>query len=116
MKKKIAICALRGEPMCFVHVLLNALDMFEKGVEGKIIMEGESVKLVPEMEKADYFLHDLYLKAKNAGLIAAVCRACSQKLGVLEAVETSGLPVVADMSGHVSLAGFIEEGYEIITF
>ncbi|MEJ5300589.1 MAG: hypothetical protein WHS38_06335 [Thermodesulforhabdaceae bacterium] len=113
--KKVVICAFRGEPMCFIHVLLNALDMYEKGLEGKIIVEGESVKLIPEMEKPDHFLHSLYLRAKTANLIVAVCRACSQKLGVLEAVEASGLPVVADMMGHVSIGKFIAEGYEIIT-
>jgi len=113
--KKVVICAFRGEPMCFIHVLLNALDMKEKGLEGKIVIEGESVKLIPEMENPDHFLHNLYIRAKNAGLIAAVCRACSQKLGVIEAVEASELPVVADMAGHVSLGRFIEEGYEIIT-
>ena len=113
--KKVVICSFRGEPMCFIHVLLNALDMKEKGLEGKIVIEGESVKLIPEMENPDHFFHNLYVRAKNAGLIAAVCRACSQKLGVIEAVEASELPVVADMAGHVSLGRFIEEGYEIIT-
>lgn len=113
--RKVAICAFRGDPMCFVHVLLNALDMHEKGLEGKIIMEGESVKLIPEMEKPENFLHNLYVKAKDLGLIVAVCRACSQKLGVIGAVESSGLPIVADMAGHVSLGAFINNGYEIIT-
>jgi hypothetical protein len=28
--KKVALFAFNGEPMCFVHVLLNALDMKEK--------------------------------------------------------------------------------------
>jgi len=31
--KKVALVAFNGEPMCFVHVLLNALDMEEKGYE-----------------------------------------------------------------------------------
>jgi hypothetical protein len=28
--KKIALFVFNGDPMCFIHVLLNALDMEEK--------------------------------------------------------------------------------------
>jgi hypothetical protein len=31
--KKVALFAYNGEVMCFVHVLLNALDMREEGFE-----------------------------------------------------------------------------------
>jgi len=31
MAKKVLLMMYKGEPMCFVHVLLNALDMKEKG-------------------------------------------------------------------------------------
>ncbi|MGQ9499220.1 MAG: cytoplasmic protein [Dissulfurimicrobium sp.] len=113
--KKTAIFAFRGDPMCFVHVLLNALDMNEKGMEGKIIIEGEATKLIPELEKPDHFLHSLYEKVKKAGLIDAVCKACSAKMGVLDEIERLGLPVASEMSGHVSIARYINMGFEIIT-
>ena len=45
--KKIALFVFNGDPMCFIHVLLNALDMKGKGDEAKIIIEGASVKLIP---------------------------------------------------------------------
>jgi len=114
--KKVLLCSFRGEAMCFVHVLLNALDMNKKGIDAKVVIEGEAVKLIPEMEKPEHFLNKLYLESKNKGLIIAVCQACSQKLGVFDAVLKTGLPIVNDMSGHVSLGKFIEEGFEIITF
>jgi len=36
--------------MCFIHVLLNALDMQAKGYAPKIIIEGAAVKLIPELD------------------------------------------------------------------
>jgi len=50
--KKFALFVFNGDPMCFIHVLLNALDMKAKGFEAKIIIEGASVKLIPELVKS----------------------------------------------------------------
>jgi hypothetical protein len=36
---KTVIFAFRGDPMCFVHVLLNGLDLAEHGMKGKIITQ-----------------------------------------------------------------------------
>jgi hypothetical protein len=32
--KKIALFVFKGDPMCFIHVFLNALDMKDKGYDG----------------------------------------------------------------------------------
>lgn len=101
--------------MCFIHVLLNAIDLHERGREGQIVIEGEAVKLVPEMGEPAHFLWAQYQKAKELGLIAGVCRACSTKLGVVEAVENEGLPLLDDMFGHPSMGAFLEKGYRVIT-
>jgi len=108
--------AFNGELMCFVHVLLNALDMKEKGKAPLVVIEGAAVKLVPELEKESCPFHALYKKAKGAGLIDGVCKACSAKLGVLDEVKSSGLPLLEDMSGHPSIAAYADKGYTIITF
>lgn len=109
---QFVIFAFNGNPMCFVHVLLNALDLESKGMGGKIVIEGEAVKLLEEMETSG---NPLYRKAKEKGLIDCICKACSSKMGVLEYNETVGIPVGGDMSGHPSMAAYIEEGYQIIT-
>jgi hypothetical protein len=113
---KTALFAFRGDPMCFVHVLLNGLDLAEKGLEGKIIIEGEAVKLVSEMARPDHFLHQLYTRAREKNIIVGACRACSSKLGVAAEVEKEGVALIGDMSGHPSMAEYIENGYSIITF
>lgn len=114
--KKIALFAFNGELMCFVHVLLNALDMKEAGSEPTIVFEGASVKLVPELAKKENPFNMLYTKAKDAGLIAGACKACSAKMGVLDAVKTEGLILLDDMSGHPSIRGYMDKGYEVLTF
>lgn len=58
--KKSALFVFNGDPMCFIHVLLNALDMNAKGEEVKIIIEGASVKLIPELVKPGNPLNGLW--------------------------------------------------------
>ncbi len=108
--------AFNGELMCFIHVLLNALDMDQKGKSPLIVIEGAAVALVPELEKENCPFHGLYNKAKAAGLIDGVCKACSAKLGVLKDVKASGLALLDDMTGHPSMAAYADKGYTIITF
>ena len=109
---KVLFYGMSGEKMCFTHILLNALQLTEAGVETKIIFEGGSVKLLPLFEKEN---NPLYLKAKKNGLIAGVCLACSKGLGVYEECLASGLPMLDDMSGHAGVKNYIESGYQVIS-
>ncbi len=113
---KVVLFAFRGDPMCFVHVLLNGLDLAERGMEGKIIIEGDAVKLIPEMAKPEHFLHQLYMKAGEADIIVGACRACSTKLGVNEAIEQEGVRLIGEMSGHPAMSDYISRGYTVLTF
>jgi hypothetical protein len=114
--KKVALFVFNGDPMCFIHVLLNALDMKTKGYEAKIIIEGASVKLIPELVKSNNPLNGLWKKNLEAGLVEGVCKACSNKLGTLEAAKEQGLILLDHMSGHPSMSAYRDLGYEIITF
>ncbi len=114
--EKVMLVVFNGEEMCFVHVLLNALHMAEKSWDTGIIMEGASTRLVPELEKDGHFLHGLWLKVKEKGLLEGVCRACSNKMGTLKAAESAGLRLLDDMSGHPGLSNYMEKGFRIITF
>jgi hypothetical protein len=52
--KKVALFAFNGDPMCFIHVLLNALDMHAKGQKTKIVMEGAATQWIPELGKTGH--------------------------------------------------------------
>ncbi len=114
--KKVALFVFNGEALCFVHVLLNALDMKAHGDSPTIILEGASVKLVPEFIKPESILYGLWKKCLAADLVGGVCHACAAKLGTLEAAKAQELKLLADMSGHPGMAGYRDAGYEIITF
>ena len=113
---KIVFFAFRDNPLCFIHVLLNALDMHQSGMEGKIILEGESVRLVEMMADSGHFLHALYTQAKEKGLFLGACRACSTKLQAVEAIEREGLPLIGELAGHPAMAAYIRQGYTLLTF
>ncbi len=114
--KKAALFVFNGDPMCFIHVLLNALDMKERGYHAQIVVEGSATKLTPALAKADHPLHALWEKVKQAGLVGGVCEACSRKMGTLDAASEQGLTALNEMNGHPSMARYRDDGYEILTF
>ena len=114
--RKMVLFVFNGDPMCFIHVLLNALDMKEKAYEVKVVIEGAATKLVPELAKSDNPLHTLWKKAKSAGLIDGVCKACSNKMGTLDAAKNQNLVLLDEMTGHPSMASYCEQGFEIVSF
>lgn len=116
MQKKIALVAFNGEMMCFVHVLLNALDMHIKGFDVKVIIEGSATKLVSALSNNAAPFFPVYSEVREKGLIDCVCFACASKMGSLEDAKAQGLQLSDEMSGHPSLARYIEQGYEVISF
>ena len=114
--EKFVLFAFNGDFMCFIHVLLNALDMRARGCDVRIVIEGSATKLIPELGKEGNPMYALYQKAKEFGIIDGTCKACSNKMGVLDAVKKEGLPLLEEMSGHPSMARYQEEGFEVITF
>jgi hypothetical protein len=110
--EKILFYGMTGEKMCFLHVLMNALQLSENGLDVCIIFEGASVKLVGTLESER---NPLYLKAKEKGLITGICLACSKVMGVYEQNLATGLPMLDDMNGHAGMKPFIDEGYTVIS-
>lgn len=114
--KKVVLFAFNGELMCFVHVLLNALDMKEQGFEVKIVIEGSATKLIPDFGIEGNLLNGPYNKVRAENLIDGVCKACATKMGTAEDAKTMGLALLGDMWGHPSMAKYLKDGYEVITF
>lgn len=114
--KKIALLAYNGELTCFAHVMLYALDCNSKGYEVKVVIEGAATKLIGDLAIPDKPFAKLYAQLIEKDLLTCICKACSQKMGSLEEAERQGLRIVGDMQGHPSIAGFVEEGFEIVSF
>jgi hypothetical protein len=114
--KKLALFAFNGEPMCFMHVLLNALDLHDKGNEVKVIIEGAACRLIPDMVREDSLLFRLSEKARSLNLIEGVCRACSNKMGSFDVAKEHGFELLDAMSGHPAMATYLTDGFEVISF
>jgi hypothetical protein len=114
--EKVALFVFNGDPMCFIHVLLNALEMAAKGKKAKIVIEGASTKLLPDLGRKENPLHDLWEQVKEKGLVAGVCKACSSKTGTLDSAKEQQLALLDEMKGHPSIAKYQDEGYSVITF
>ena len=115
-KVKVALFAFTGEKPCFVHVLLNALDLRERGFEVKVVIEGAAARLVKELPSADPPLGTLYRRVVDEGLLDCVCQACAHQMSSLDEAKAQGLPLCSEMSGHPAMGRYIEDGYTIITF
>jgi hypothetical protein len=114
--KKVALFVFNGDPVCFIHVLLNGLDLKAKGMEGRIIVEGAATALLPELAKPEHPLHKLWEKAKSQGIIEGVCKGCAHKMGTAAEAAHQGLALVEDMSGHPSMSRYIEAGFDVVSF
>ena len=114
--KKAALFVFNGDPMCFIHVLLNGLDLAENGYDVKLIIEGSATKLIPGLDETGNPQHRLWQAVKDKGLVAGVCRACATKTGVVEASQAQDLNLLGDMSGHPARSAYLDRGYELITF
>lgn len=112
----IAMFVFNGDPLCIVHVLLNALDLHAKGVTVKIVLEGGATQLLPDLSSKSNALNGLWFKVRKAGLVDGVCRACATKMGTLADAQAEGLPLLDDMSGHPGMARYRLDGFDILSF
>lgn len=110
--KKILFYAMTGEKSCLNHVLMNAVDLHAKGHEVRVIFEGRSVVMAPQLATEN---NPHFVNAKKNGLLAGICLACAKMLNVLEAAQAVGLPMLDDMFGHAAMAPYVAEGYEVIS-
>lgn len=111
-KSSVVFFSFEGERMCFMHVLLNAIDLHEKGVRSRLVLEGASTKFVKELIEEG---NPVFKKVMDLDLIDSVCKACANQMGVLDyIIEKTDLTLNGEMGGHPPMATYILEGYEVI--
>lgn len=115
-EEKYLVFAFNGETNCFVHALLNVEDFYEEDFDTKLVIEGSATKQIKLMNNPDNKFYDLYQRVKAKRLIDCVCRVCAKKMDALASARKQNLNICDDLSGHVSMAKYLKEGYEIITF
>lgn len=113
--KKIAFFGFTGELMCFAHALFNADEMISKGWDVKVVLEGQSTKLIPVLDSDTNPFKELYTKLADMPEVITVCQACANKMGTLESAKDKGLTIENSLLGHPSMLEYMKNGYEIIT-
>ncbi len=113
---KCALFVFNGDPVCFIHVLLNGLDMKEKGMDARIIVEGAATALLPKLAEPRNPLNKLWEKTKSLGIVDGVCKGCAHKMGTIDEAKKQDLALLDDMSGHPSMSRYMEKGFEVISF
>jgi predicted peroxiredoxin len=116
MNERTAIFLMAGPemPRRLVHAFIWALDLASRGGKVKIVLEGASPDWLWELPNPEHEHHSLYQRVKEQGLIDAVCMACAMQAEALEAAMEEEIRIVNDASGHVSLAPYLEAGYQIV--
>ena len=116
MDKKVTMFAFNGDAMCFGHALLNVLNMKENGYDIKLIIDGSATRQVRELTQNNSLFGRIYGKVKEAGLIDCVCKSCSALTESLESAREQGLTFCEEMSGHPSIARYMDDGYQVLLF
>ena len=117
----VVLSACSGEKDTVVKSGLN-----EEYVEDKQDYKYKASDLKTDKVEVVYVTSDAYgesrnieveptLKAKEAGIIAGICLACSKTMGVYEENLASGLPMLDDMMGHAGIKNYINNGYQVIS-
>lgn len=93
--------------------LMFAQELQRAGDDVCIVFDGAGSVAAAELVQPGHRMHALLqgLRAQVRG----VCRYCAQSYGVLETLQASGLPLLADDRGHASLRALLNEGRQIVT-
>ena len=108
--------AFNGEAVCFLHVLLNALDLASEGATVSVVIEGAATGLLPAYAEGAGTGQHLFDKALAGGLVDCACRACAEKMGGTAAAEKLGILLKGEMAGHPAMSEYLAAGYTVITF
>ncbi len=114
--KKTVLFAFDPETTVFGHMMLNALDMKRRGFDVRVVIEGDAVKQISFLRNETKPFADVYAELRSAGLIDGVCKACATRAGVVPAAIEQQLKLLDELQGHPSMARYLEQGYEVVTF
>lgn len=103
--------------------LFNALfltyDLKERKEEVALLFQGTGIRWAAELAKEDHPAGPLFRAVQDK--VAGVCGGCADVFGSEGEVEATGLPVgrglkIPGTNGVISLAEYLDKGFNLITF
>jgi intracellular sulfur oxidation DsrE/DsrF family protein len=110
MKKQVIVLFNYNKGI-FTHILLNVLDMADKGYEVGVIFESEACKFIKEFEDKNY---DKFEQLKSKKLIYAVCEVCAKAMDALDSAKRQALPINGELAGHPPFDSWLKQGFELV--
>jgi hypothetical protein len=96
------------------RALMFAQELQRAGDDVCLVFDGAGSLSAAEMLQPDHPMHAGFNAVRAQ--VRGVCRHCAKSYGVLDAVQTAGLPLLGDDRGHASLRALLVEGRQILTF
>lgn len=114
---KYAIVALTdpSEHARIYHAFLYFFDFVENGIDAELFLDGESVKIIDEMEKnPNDIIKPLYDRAVKEGRIKQACNFCAGAFGVKGKIVNANIALSKEES-HINVSGLVKDGYQILS-
>lgn len=78
------------------------------------MFDGVGTRWVPKLVNGGGPMSKIYRAVEDA--VDGACAFCASAFGVKDTVQGTGVKLRSDYEGHPSPAGYLEYGYEIVTF
>lgn len=95
------------------RTLMFAEELQQAGDDVTLLFDGAGSTAAAELAQPTHRMHPLFLSICSR--VRGVCLHCAKHYGVMDAVQSAGLPLLGDDRGHASLRALLEEGRQIIT-
>jgi hypothetical protein len=129
MARKLLFVVFRFDECAIMHAIWYAQELLAHGHTVRIILEGEATNFLGLERVAEQ------LARLPSGVVAGACKAASRAMGCCkdpavktaasdpawqsplhEAAHKHAIPLLDAMHGHASIAEYIDQGFEMITF
>jgi hypothetical protein len=101
------------------HSMLYSKELKEKGHEVRLVFDGASTEWLAKwgdpQDNDDRMMAGFFGQLKDAGLTYVVCDFCSGAFNVHDKLTAQGEPLVAEYMNHPSVAGLVDEGFQLVT-
>jgi hypothetical protein len=121
MKRKLLFVLFTEDACRQRHALMWAIDLYQKGHEAKILIEGGATQRFMGLVETNAGHKELFLEAKGLGLIVGACQAAAQgcatpENNVVELIKAHGINLCSELRQHAGIEPFVQDGYEIVVF
>lgn len=96
------------------NALTAAKEFKEEGHEATLVFDGAGTKWIGELSDQNHKYNRHFESVKDE--IQGACAYCARAFGVKDEVQESGVELLGEFEGHPSLANFVTQGYQVITF